>query len=352
MNARRVLAILGKDLRDAWRDGRIGILLIMPVAIALIPALGGTQDDRPATDVAVVEQAGGRLSAELQHVAAKGVDIRITRVPNAAAARRLVAAQDAEVAVVVTPAPAPQPATILVGAGASPAAQSVVALVPDAVLRAQGRRPAVGPRLQVVAPTDRKPADVLGSKTVTSLASIIMLLIFVGMMVVPMLTAEELETGTFGALRLAATAREVLAAKALAGCAFGLGGAGLIVAVSGLAVHAPVLFFGAALALVVSLVGFGLLLGILIRNTTAINTYAGFLVIPLLGSAIAVFFTGPGALATLLDVLPFSQAAKVLADATATQKPFDAGPVAWLVIAAWAALGYAALTRIVARREV
>ena len=95
------------------------------------------------------------------------------------------------------------------------------------------------------------------------------------MMVVPIQTAEELETGTFGALRLAATGPEILAAKALAGYVYGAAGVGLTVVLTGLDVHDPLLFFGAAFALIVSLVGFGLLLGLLVPNANAINTYAG-----------------------------------------------------------------------------
>jgi hypothetical protein len=41
VSARRILVILRKDLRDGWRDGRIVLLLSMPVLIALIPSLGG-----------------------------------------------------------------------------------------------------------------------------------------------------------------------------------------------------------------------------------------------------------------------------------------------------------------------
>ena len=55
---------------------------------------------------------------------------------------------------------------------------------------------------------------------------IVLLVGFVAMMVVPIQTAEELETGTFGALRLAATGPEILAAKASAGFLYGAAGIG------------------------------------------------------------------------------------------------------------------------------
>lgn len=55
---------------------------------------------------------------------------------------------------------------------------------------------------------------------------------------------------------------------------------------------------------------------------------------------------------TVLDLLAFSQAAKLLGDALSAQTPFDAGLVSWVVIAVWAVLGYAVLARIATRREI
>jgi hypothetical protein len=354
MNLRRILAILVKDLRDAWRDGRIVVLLLMPIGIALIPTVGGT-DERPSTDVVVVDQARSGVAAQLRQVAEKGIDVKLTETRDVAAARRRVAEEEDEVAVVVGPATTrsgtPR-AEILLGASASPAAQSIVALVPDALTRAAGGEPAARPALRVIAPANRKPSDVVGSAALTALFSIVTLVTFVALMVVPMQTAEEFETGTFGALRLAATGPEILSAKALTGYVFGMAGVGLTVVLTGLDVHHPVLFFGAAFALIVCLVGFGLLLGLVIPNANAINSYAAFLLAPLIGSSIAIYFVDSGAVATLLDALPFSQAAKLLADGVSGQAPFDAGPVAWLVITAWAIVGYTALMRIVARREI
>jgi hypothetical protein len=171
-------------------------------------------------------------------------------------------------------------------------------------------------------------------------------------MVVPIQTAEELETGTFGALRLAATGPEILAAKALAGFVYGLGGIGVTVLLTKLDVADPLLFFGAAFALIVSLVGFGILMGLLLPNSNAINTYGAFMLFPFVGLAGAVFFVESGIIMTILDVLPFTQAARLLGDALSTETPFDAGLASWAVIAAWAVLGYVVLARIATRREL
>ena len=55
---------------------------------------------------------------------------------------------------------------------------------------------------------------------------------------------------------------------------------------------------------------------------------------------------------TILDLLPFSQAAKLLGDGLSAEKPFDAGFASWVVIAVWALVGYVMLARISTRREL
>jgi hypothetical protein len=292
------------------------------------------------------------VSSELRAIAGTTAKLELSRAADAAAARRLVAAEKVDVAVAVGASGAAR-AEILLAQNASPASRSLVDLVPVALARAAGREPPPRPRVEVevVAAVNQKPVDVIGGQF-TALFSILLFVIFVALMVVPTQTAEELETGTFGALRLAATSREILAAKALAGYVYGAAGAGLTVALTGLEISEPLRFYGATAALIVTLVGFGLLLGLLLPNTSAINTYAGFLIAPLVFLAGAVFTFNSGITEAILDVLPVSQAVKLLADGVSPQQPFSAGPLAWLVVVAWALAGYGILARIAARREL
>jgi hypothetical protein len=355
VNLRRILAIIVKDLRDAGRDGRIMVLLLLPIGFAVF--YNATIDDKdtlPTTKVAIVEPADGGVARELRQSAGKSVKVEVKQARDAAAARELVAEDEAAFAVIVAPAQSPGPsrAQVLVSQDASPTAQSVVALVPDALTRAAGKEPAAQTQIRSIPPVDQKPYQVIDQRALTVLIMILLLVAFVAMMVVPIQTAEELETGTFGALRLAATGPEILAAKAAAGFIYGLVGVAVTVAITSLDVHNPLLFFGATLALVVSLVGFGLLMGLLIPNSNAINSYGAFFLMPLLGLAVAVFFVGSGVFMTILDLLPFSQAAKLLGDGLSAETPFDTGMIAWLVIAVWAVLGYVILARIATRREI
>ena len=202
-----------------------------------------------------------------------------------------------------------------------------------------------------VAASDRKPADLLDQSTILVVVCLITLLAFVSLVVVPMQTAEEIGSGTFGALRLAATGSEILAAKALSGMLYALVGTALTLAVTGVDAHDPLRLYGGAFALALSLVGFGLLLGFLSGNANQINTYGGFLVLPVIVLGTAVLFVEQGVLAVALDVLPFSQGARLLFDGVSEEEPFATGAVAWLVLGAWCLAGFAVLTRVAGRRE-
>ena len=78
--------------------------------------------------------------------------------------------------------------------------------------------------------------------------------------------------------------------------------------------------------------------------------YGAFLLEPLLGSAVATHVADSGILATILDLLPLGQAARLLGDGPSSQGPFDAGPAAWPVIGGWGLVGHGAPAWIVARR--
>ena len=203
------------------------------------------------------------------------------------------------------------------------------------------------------------PAAVTGADAATAvgpffaaLFAIVIVVVFVALTVVPIQTAEELETGTFSALRLAASGPEILAAKALAGYLYATVATALTVATTGLDVSNALQFAAAAAALIITLVGFGLLLGLLVPSAGALNAYAGLLVLPVLAAAGAAFAGDSGIIRMVLDALPFTQAVRLLADAASSRPVLDTGAVSWLVIAAWAVAGHVLLARIAARREL
>ncbi|HEV7807490.1 MAG TPA: ABC transporter permease [Solirubrobacteraceae bacterium] len=357
MSARRIKAILVKDLREAMRDGRILILLLFPIGLAVLwNATTPDDQERPETTVAIVDPAHAGLGRELRTIATRSAKLTVRSVKGASEARRIVDAEDADFAVIAhraAPPDAPARADVLVPENATPATQAVVALVDDAVAATSGRPPASDVRLRLlpVATADQKPAELVDQSTILVVTAIIMLLGFVALIVVPMQTAEEIGSGTFGALRLAATGPEILSAKAISGLLYAVGGTALTIVLTGIDAHDPVRLYGGAFGLAVSLVGFGLLLGMLSGNPNQINTYGGFLVLPVILAGSAVLFVDSGIAKMVLDVLPFSQGARLLFDGVSAQEPFHTGIVAWLVLAAWSLAGFAVLRRVAIRRD-
>lgn len=356
MSARRIAAILVKDLREAMRDGRILILLVLPIGLAVFYNSMIPDDERPETTVAIVDPAHVGLGIKLRAAADRGVKVTVRDARDARAARRLVDAEDAELAVISHGAPsgdAPARADVLVAEDASPAAQSVAALVDDAVAATTRRPPATDVRVRALpAPASaRAPVDAFDYSTILVITCLVTLLAFVALVVVPIQTAEEIGSGTFGALRLAATGPEILAAKALSGLLYVVGGTALTVAITGIEVQDPLRLYGGALGLAISLIGFGLLLGFVSGNANQINTYGGFLVLPVILGATAVLLVDGGIGEALLDVLPFSQGSRLMFDGVSPDAPFATGAVAWLVLAAWCLAGFALLRRIAIRRD-
>ena len=358
MIARRVSAILGKDLREALRDGRILLLLLLPIALAVFyNATTPDRDELPQTTIVVVDPGRTGVAQQLRRATAESVQVEVLPARDARAARRIVDADDASLAVVAAPAggpDAPARAEVLLPENATPTAQAVVAAVPQAVAAAADRPPTTDVRIRrlPVSAADREPAQVLETRTILIVISIVTLLGFVALIVVPMQTAEELGTGTFGALRLAATGPEILAAKALSGLIYAAAGTAVTLLVTRVSPANVALFFAAAVALAISLVGFGILIGLISGNANQINTYGGVLFIPIVGLAGAVLFVDSGVLGVLLDVLPFSQGTRLLFDGFAPEQPFGAGIVAWLVLGAWTVLGAVVLARVSTRREL
>jgi hypothetical protein len=66
---------------------------------------------------------------------------------------------------------------------------------------------------------------------------------------------------------------------------------------------------------------------------------------PLLAATGAAFAVDSGIIRTVLALLPFSQAVRLLADAVSSRPALDTGPGPWLVVATWALGSYSALAR-------
>ena len=101
----------------------------------------------------------------------------------------------------------------------------------------------------------------------------------------------------------------------------------------------------------VTMIGFGLLLGALVRSVSQLNTWSS---IPLLLVLMPVFFVAldlPSWVQTVLSATPGSQAMRLLVDGLTGQAMYGSWMLAFGVIAAWAVAVYAVLIRTLSRRE-
>ena len=110
MNLTRMRAILGKDLRDALRDGRILVLLLLPIGLAVLYNRTTPEDDVPRVEVAIVDPEGTGIGDELRRSAAGSVEVRLRSASDEAAARRLVETDEVGLAVVASAPTGPGPA--------------------------------------------------------------------------------------------------------------------------------------------------------------------------------------------------------------------------------------------------
>ncbi len=111
------------------------------------------------------------------------------------------------------------------------------------------------------------------------------------------------------------------------------------------------LFVGALVALSVTLIGLGLLLGALVRSVTQLNSWSS---IPLLVVLMPVFFVVmdlPSWVLGVFGATPGTQAMRLLVDGLIGHAMFGGWPLAFGVIAAWGVVIYAVLIRTLARRE-
>jgi ABC-2 type transport system permease protein len=112
-----------------------------------------------------------------------------------------------------------------------------------------------------------------------------------------------------------------------------------------------VTFAATVAALSVTLIGFGLLLGSIFKNANQLNTWSGFLLIPVIAPVFLVGIPVPDFVEWLLRLIPTS-AGMQLAINAATGRQIFANPwFLYAVLALWAAVAYLLLAWQLNRRQ-
>jgi ABC-2 type transport system permease protein len=362
MHPRIVLSIALKDLRSAARDGRILLALLLPLGLGLLYNVVMPESQTPKVTVAVSSVDVTAVSDSLKAVAGSALKLSFKSATDASEVRNLVDSKKADVGLVVpagfdkdvVDGRTPTLVVIKPASGATFGADYVIASL-DAALRAMaGQHPPATVSLQTTAPASTDISSVmavLGVRKYMVLGTLIMLIAMIAIYILPILLTEEYEKKTVDALLLIGSQADVAAGKALVGVAYVAVSVPLLLVVTRIPVSNPPLFAAAIFALTVTLLGFGLLMGVLVRTIAQLNTWSS---LPLLLVIMPVFLIAlglPSWVQLIQDATPGSQAMRLLVDSASGTTIYGNWLVGFGVLAAWAAAGYAVLIRTMSRRE-
>lgn len=359
IHPRVVLTILRKDLVDAVRDGRVVALLLTPILLGAVYNVAFRDASAPEFKVAYVSADGSALIDAVREGVGRTLDLKVSAFDDRAEARAAVQRGEAQMGVVV-----PAGFQADVRSGASP---SLTVMVPegtnalrglllgaiDAVVRSwAGHRPAAQLTSEVLErPSDAALIGAVGLRVYFLIGTIVMMVGFIGIGVVPMLLAEESERRTLDALLMVGSYLDVIAGKALVGISFVAGSLALMMPIARLRPDDVVLFVATTTLLTIALVGFGLLIGGVFRSPNQVSSWGSFLLIPVIGPAFAVGTGLPPAGEQALRFLPSSQAVRLLGDAMTSRSVFGDTGFGLAVIVGWGLVAYAVLAWRLSRRE-
>ena len=356
-----VWTIFLKDLRDAIRDGRVLLALLVPMGLGLFyNVLFDDETPRPTATVAYTSSAPSRLPEQLREVIGETVDLTLTEQPSRAAVKALIDDQTADLGLVI---PAGFDAAVLAGRSPPllvllPASRGVVrnyvtgAL--DEALRRLANQPAPAriERQQAAAEAGEELIfDRIGPAPYFVLTSALFLAVMVALFAVPIILTEEVEKKTLDALVLVASYADVVIAKALVGLVYTGVATVLLLTLTRSHIERPLPFGLALLTLSVALMGVGLLIGELFRSANQLNTWSSVILIPFLGPVYGVGLPTPRLVDLILLALPTSQATRLVMNAALGERLFDRPWLSYLVIVAWGIAAYAVVLWRLSRRR-
>lgn len=361
MRSRIVRTIFRKDLLDAIRDARVLIALVLPLGLALFYGFVSEGAERkPEATVYHTATLSNALPDALRETTGGSVDLTFREAASPGEVRRAVREEDGDVVGLISPPgfdaaveKGETPGLIVVlsdspGTGALGVADSL-----DGALRlVAGQEPLAVVENETVGTGGGSGASFgAGLRQGLIAISIVLLIVMIGLYVVPVILTEETEKKTLDALTMIASYGEVIAAKALVGLSLTAGSVAILM----LATRTPpgdAFTFVAGMALLaVALMGFGLLMGGLLRNANQLNIWSTVAFLLAQIPAYAVVYDPPEAVGTAFSLLPTGAATRLAINGLSGEAAFPNAPLSFLVLAAWATIGYALLARTLRRRE-
>lgn len=357
MNFRVIWNIAIKDWRSASRDGRILLALLLPLGLGLLYNV--IIPEKPSATIVMSAADSTRLPEMLKASVGTAAILNFSSVPTASEVYSRVNSKSADVGLIV-----PAGFDAALAAGAQPTIQVVqptggasfgVLATLDAALRHMaGQQPPAAVVVHSTAPSGTDPASAmtqLGVRKYMVLGILVMLVLMIAVYILPVLLTEEYEKKTADALLMIGSQTDMVISKALVGLAYVAMATIIFVIATRLAVPNPLLFTAAIAAFAITLVGFGLLLGALVRSVAQLNNWSS---LPLLLLLLPVYFSSlalPSVVKAVMDALPSMQVVRLLVDSLSAKPIYGNWLVSFGIMAAWAAAGYVILVRSLSRRE-
>lgn len=362
MRLKLILPIFRKDVRDAIRDARVLVAILVPLGLGLL--YGQIFDDEApklSINIAYTAAETTTLPDALRTAAGPAVELTFSTFDSAAAVREQVDAEKADLGLVI---PAGFDAAVRQGrspeltvirtSATNSSADFALSLLDSTLRTMAGQTPPATIQTDVITASDQGAGAIfedLGPRRYALLAMVVMLIAMIGMLVVPVILAEEAEKKTLDALVMVASYTDVIAAKALVGLVYMVISLGFLLSLTGLSPANPALFVAAVLALSVTMIAFGLLLGAFFKNANQLNTWSGFIILPVIAPVFLVGLGMPRPVELLLKVLPTSQAGQLLINALSGRDYFGNVWLGFVVILAWGLAAFLLLARLLQRRE-
>ena len=361
MNVARIDAIYRKDLRDALRDSRLIIAILMPLLIGVLYSFMFKDDTKPTAKLGVVASSSTQLPAALQAATKAALRLQVQPFADEVALTRQVRDKNVDVGLIV-----PSGFDKALGDGMSPKLTVIlpaspsfggdyVAAMLDRVTQSLAGQVPAATIARVMLPATPGTSDsafaALGARKTFVLVAVILMLAMIAVYALPAVLTEETEKRTVEALTLIASDAEVIVAKSLFGLTYCVISVPLMLAVTRVVPENVALFVLDIALTSVTLVGLGLLLGGLMRTQTQLNTWSSVALIPLLVPAIIVGLPVPGWVEAIVSIIPTAQTMRLGVNALAGRQLFGAEWLSMAIILGWAVAAYGLVWWRLSRQE-
>jgi len=357
-----VRTIFLKDLRDAIRDARVLVAILVPLGIGIFYSLVFDDDDLTTTTATVAYFGADQttLPDALRDAVGEAVRINFDQEQSAEGVEEVVQSEDADIGFVV-----PAGFDAALEAGEQPSlqvflpenptlgAQYIAAAFEPAVRAMAGQEFPVAVNISTVEEPleDQSVLDRLGLRTYMVLVSIVFLIAMISMLVVPVILAEEAEKKTLDALVLVASYPDVIVGKALVGVAYIVIALTILLGFTQIEIEMMPKFVAAILITGVALIGIGLIMAGLFKSANQLNTWSGVFLLPVIAPSVLVGAPADGIFNVILLALPTSQVMRLMTDATVGDSVFGGAWLSFVVILVWGIGAYAIVSWQLSRRQ-